>query len=168
MELHSLVKRHRDVIINKWFQYIIAIDGNESTIALNNTDNRFENPVGFTIRNEIEVIFDQLLSEETSPVLVDALSNIIKIRAVQDISPVESVSFILLLKKVVREELISEIKKRSLFEELLSFENDIDEILLRAFDLFIQCRDNINVLRIKELKKSHEINLRILQLSDGI
>ena len=68
----------------------------------------------------------------------------------QDFSPSQAVSFVLMLKEVVRSELQKEIAEGNFGEELHRFESRIDEISLRAFDLYMKCKEKIFEIRVNE------------------
>ncbi len=86
------------------------------------------------------------------------LDNIIRIRAVQDISASQAVTFMFLLKEVIREELAQEIEENRIGQELLALESGIDELTLLSFDIFMLCREKIYDL------KANEINNRTIRL----
>ncbi|MDI6814817.1 MAG: RsbRD N-terminal domain-containing protein, partial [Dehalococcoidales bacterium] len=80
---------------------------------------RFLNPVGYTISQEIGAVYEELLQGMDFGKLSASLDNIIRIRSVQDFSPSQAIAFIFLLKKAIRDELGNEIRENQLFEELL-------------------------------------------------
>ena len=113
---------------------------------------RFANPVGYTISKEIENIYEELLqgidAERVSPIL----ERIIRIRAIQDFTPSQAVSFIFLLKRVIQKELKTEIRENRLSDEVLIFESRIDDLALLGFDIYSKCREKIYELRANEAK----------------
>ncbi|EGW39638.1 RsbRD N-terminal domain-containing protein, partial [Desulfosporosinus sp. OT] len=70
-----------------------------------------------------------------------------------DFSPSKAMSFVFLLKKVVREELEKEIKQSQLSDDLLEFESKIDNLALLSFDKYIKCRELIYKLKTDELQR---------------
>ena len=72
-------------------------------------------------------------------------------RAVQDFVPSQAVSFLFLLKKVLRDEFESEIHENGLARELLVIESRIDDLALLSFDIFMKCREKIYDLKAMEL-----------------
>jgi hypothetical protein len=80
------------------------------------------------------------------------LNDIIRIKAVQDFTPSQAVSFLPLLKKVVRDELGSDIQRQHFSEELAAFESQIDNLALLSFDIYMKCREKIFELRVNEIK----------------
>lgn len=124
---------------------------------------RFTNPVGYTISQEIEALYDGLLQEMNSDKLAVCLDNIIRIRAVQDFPPSQTIAFIFLLKKAIREELASEIAENRVLEELLKFESRIDKLVLLAFDIYMKCREKVFEIRVNEVKAERERVLKLLE-----
>ena len=91
----------------------------DTSMFLKQENDRFVNPVGYTISREIEVIYDELLGERHPDKFFASLDSIIRIRSVQDFTPSQAIAFVFRLKKAVRDELDSEIWQSQLFEELL-------------------------------------------------
>jgi len=121
---------------------------------------RFANPVGYTISQGIEGLFEELLQGMDSGKVSSFLDNIVRVRAVQDFPPSQAMAFIFLLKKVIKEELKSEIRENGLAEELLIFESKIDALALLSFDIYMKCREKIYEIRVKEVKNSVHMLLR--------
>jgi hypothetical protein len=113
---------------------------------------QFANPVGCTISNEIAALYDELLQGTDTEKLSPFLERIIRIRAVQDFSPSQAIGFIFSLKRVIRDELGSEIRKDGIVEELTTFESRIDELALRAFEIYVRCRERVYEIRVNEVK----------------
>jgi len=124
---------------------------------------RFANPVGYTISQEIEVLYEELLHGMNSDKLAACLDNMIRIRAVQDFPPSQAIAFTFLLKKAIREELASEITERQAFEELLKYESRIDIIVLLALDIYMKCREKVHQIRVNEVKNEKEMAFKLLE-----
>jgi hypothetical protein len=112
----------------------------------------FANPVGRTIYQGLEALFDQLLKGIDHTSLTSCLDPIIRIRAVQNFNPSQAVGFIFFLKGVIRTHLNTEITEEQLFDELLMLESQIDEFILIAFNLYNKCREKIYELKANEMK----------------
>jgi len=106
-----------------------------------------------TFSQEIEALFDDLLQGAgVGENAVSSLDRIIRIRAVQEFSPAQAVSFIFLLRKVVRDELEDQVLENGMYQELLVFESRIDDLALSAFDIYMKCREKIYELKANEVK----------------
>ena len=163
MVLEHLLPQKRAAILERWFQLILETYPADTSRFLKQEKDRFINPVGYTISQEIEALYDELLQEMNSDKLAACLDNIIRIRAVQDFSPSQTIAFIFLLKKAIREELTSEIKENRVFEELLEFEARIDKLVLLAFDIYMKCREKVFEIRLNEAKAERERVLKLLE-----
>ena len=161
--LEDLLKRERARLIKNWFTAIVKTYPEETTRFLNAEKDPFANPVGAAIREGIEGIFDLLL-QETPPSENPApfLDKIIRIRAVQDYSPSESLSFVFSLKSSVRDVLKKEIGQKMLAQELASFDSRVDRLALMAFDVYMKCREEIYELRVQELRRSRDSAVRMM------
>lgn len=132
----------------------------DTSTFLKKQKDRFANPVGSTISQGIEGLFDELLKEMDSDKVSTFLDKIIRVRAVQDFSPSQAMAFIFLLKKVIREELGREIRENGLAEELLKLESRIDILALLSFDIYMKCREKIYEIRVNEVKNTVHMLLK--------
>ena len=163
MVLEHLLPQRRAAILERWFQLILETYPADTSGFLKQEKDRFINPIGYTISQEIEVLYDELLQEMNPDKLAACLDNIIRIRAVQDFSPSQTVAFIFLLKKAIREELASKIAENRVLEELLKFESKIDKLVLLAFDIYMKCREKVFEIRVSEVKAERERVLKLLE-----
>jgi len=80
------------------------------------------------------------------------LDPIIRIRAIQDLTPSQATAFILLLKNVLRDHLSEELKDAATVIELLAFESKIDLLSLIAFDIYMTCKEKIYQIAANETR----------------
>jgi hypothetical protein len=153
MTLEDLLKQKASHIRKRWVELIIETYPADSQRFFREQKDRFANPVGTTLSREVESLYHELLHGMDPERLNASLEEVIRIRAVQDFSPSKAMSFIFLLKKVLREELDKEIKESpAASQELLTLESSLDEMALRGFDLYVRCREKIYEIRAKETK----------------
>jgi hypothetical protein len=100
----------------------------------------------------MEGIFDQILSGGSQDEFTPFLDKVIRIRAVQDLTPSQALAFIFEFKKVVRDELGEDIRESQISEDLWKFERRIDQLGLLSLDLYMKCREKLFELRVKEVK----------------
>lgn len=158
--LLDILNNKKSVILEKWFDKIIETYPSDSSKFFHKLDNQFSNPVGCTISQGLESIFENLLKGMETESLKTTLEKIIKIRAVQDFSPSHSVAIFMFLKTVIREVTRDSNQDGRLYGELLTFESKIDTLVLIAFDIYEECRNTISELRINEIKNR---SFRLLQ-----
>lgn len=151
--IEKLLTDKRDRILERWLHHILDSYPIDGAKFFGSEKDQFNNPVGYTFSQEIKIIYAELLDGFRSDILQNSLDKIIRIRAVQDFSPSQAISFIYLLKKVLREELENEIADTNILRELMVFEARIDQLALLAFDIYTLCRNKIYEIRVNEIKK---------------
>ncbi len=112
METNSVLGQKKASILHRWFA--LTLDGYSSGAAdfFGKETDSFANPVGSTLLDGLKILLSYLVDGADPGKLSEAseaLENIVKIRAVQDFSPSQALSFIFLLKKAVRLELKDDI-----------------------------------------------------------
>jgi len=150
MDLRSLLLEKKSAILDKWFDLILASYPPDTVNFLKDEKDQFSNPVGYTIVDNIGHLFDGIINGKDIKTLLPYIEAIVKIKAVQDFTPSEAISFMPFLKKVIRQE-VGGIERQDLFEELLRLESRIDEVTNICFDIYVKCRERIYELRIKEM-----------------
>ena len=153
MNLEKLLAKKRDRIVDKWIDSIQESYPSETVEFFRHQRNKFANPVGATISEAVGPLFDELLDGNNQQNISSFLDNIVRIRAVQDFPPSGAVAVVLLLKKVIRDEMRKDIDKDGLFEDLLEFESRIDYCVLLAFDVYMKCRETIWENKLDDFKK---------------
>lgn len=151
MKPNNLLYKKRSAILKRWTELILETYPAESALFFKKQKNRFDNPVGYLITQGAEGILDEILQGNDSDKLSTFLDNIIRVRAVQDFTPSQAISFIFLLKKILRKELDRETQENGIAEELSTIESRIDDLALLAFDIFMRCREKIYELKAMEL-----------------
>ena len=160
MVLQNLLSQKQSAILERWFQLILETYPADSSGFLRNKKRQFANPVGHTIFEGLEHILDELLEEQELDIerISPVLDSIVRIRAVQDMTPSQALVFLFRLKKMLREELERAGLVRS--EDIEMLESRIDVIVLTAFDLYVKCREKIYELKANELRN---MTFRLLQ-----
>jgi hypothetical protein len=160
MKINHLLLEKKPAIIKKWFDSILKTYPAETANFLKSHNNRFSNPVGHTISRGIEGLFEELLQGMDSDRVALYLDKIIRIRALQELTPSKALGFIFILKKVIREELAKEIREHDLFKELMILESKVDDIANISFDIFMECREKLYELKAREARN---LTIRILK-----
>lgn len=161
------MSRKRSSIVERWFDVILETYPEDTSKFLKKGKDPFANPVRHTILQGLEGVYDELLKEPESPeALNDFLDKVIRIRAVQDFSPSQALAFVFSLKGVIRDVLGKEIRENRLHDPMLLLETRIDALALRAFDVYMGCREEIYELRVSEVKRMREQALRLLERTD--
>lgn len=154
--LKELLQKHRESILEKWFQLTIETYPADSLDFLKNVKDRFQNPVGHTLNQEISVLFEALVDGMDPRELAVSLDRIVRIRSVQDFPPAQAVAFIFLLKNIIREKFHDHMSQSGTLDELLEFESKIDGLALAAFDNYVRCKVEIYEIRDREAHRRTE------------
>ena len=153
MRLDKLIFEKRSTLIKKWRDLIFEsypIDGQR---FLKKEKNRFSNPVGQIIAEDVEILFDAITTGNNKEKIPSSLDNIIRIRAVQDFKPSQAVGFVLQLKNLIRAAVAKGCPDvAGLQDELAVLEDRIENVALLAFDIYSQCRQKIYEIRVHEVK----------------
>ena len=158
MSLKNLLSRKRGAIVAKWVDRVLDTYPLEVQSLFRRQEDRFANPVGSTIMESLDGLLGELLGKGDYDKIRSLLDGILRIRAIQDFSPSQAVVFLPLLKGVLKEEIGEEVRQHRLHEEWLDLESRIDDCLLLAFDIYMECREKIHQLRIQELRNRAEIS----------
>jgi len=152
MRLNNLLTQRKTTIVKKWFAAAIETYPPDTATFLKSQKDPFSNPVGRTIYNGLEGLFDQLLKETDHETVRSLIDPIIRIRAVQNFSPAQATGFIFFLKDVIREDIQNEAFETQDFNDLLSFESKIDNLGMIAFNIYMSCREKIYELKANEMR----------------
>ena len=154
MRLNNLLEQRKTTIIKDWFALAVETYPPDTASFLKRQRDPFANPVGRTVSRGLEALFNELLKEMDYETITSFLDPIIRIRAIQNFSPAQAISFIFLLKKVIRKNTKKEVPREQLFNELLLFESKIDQLVMIAFNLYMQCKEKIYDLKANEMRNS--------------
>jgi len=152
----TLVERLRsctESIVGRWLEAIWSTYPEEASVAFGREKDRFANPVGHRMREGAGGLFAALLDDGPADRVRSELKSIIEIRAVQALSASEAVGFVFGLKAAIRSELDPAVTDSRWSAEWLALEDRIDRMALVAFDVFVECREQVCELRVAEVKR---------------
>lgn len=152
MELEKHLAQKKARIVGRWLDLIFETYPADSQRFLRKQKDRFANPVGTTISKEIENLYDELIGGLEPHGGSPPLDRIIRIRAIQDFSPSQALSFVFLLKRAIKEEIQKEILEDRLSEDLWTMGSRIDDLALFAFDIYMNCREKLYEIKANEAK----------------
>lgn len=139
-----------EAIVELWMERTLRSYPVETLEFLEGEQDPFRNPVGQTLRKGLEVLAREVLGAMNKDRMMEALDAIVRMRAVQDFSPVDAVRFVFILRAAIRETAgaVSE-----------SIHSRIDELALMTFDKYAGCREQIFQLRVNELRSRMDYTL---------
>ena len=165
----ALVKKHNKKLLEDWFELLIKSYPEQSVQYFEKHQNTFTNPVGSNIYLSMDKILNELAGECDADKIYSELEMILRIRAVQDVKPSQAVSFILAFKPLLAQAFEQEIAKGELTkEELDDFCGYIDTMALLGFDIYVESRELIYQLRIKQIKETNDILQKANLLNESV
>jgi len=162
MELLSLLEKKKSVILKEWLAVIFATYPDDTAKFLKDGADLFANPVGHSITTYAEYILEGLIRGEDTDAISAYLEPIIRIRAVQDFTPARATSFINSLKPILRDQIESEISRHSLWHEWEELHSTLDNLSLRAFEIFRKMKERIEHIRMKELENNERFLIKLM------
>jgi hypothetical protein len=148
--LRQVLEEREDVIVERWLDRVLAAYPADGSAVFKRRTDQFANPVGHASREGTRTLFRTLRTERPDEETVArSLGDLLRIRAVQQMPPSTAVGFVLELKGIVRDEL----EGRDPSEELLAFEGRVDDLALRAFDLYTALREELAQLKVREARR---------------
>jgi hypothetical protein len=151
--LRQLLREKQNAIARSWLAEVLATYPGNSAALFAREKNRFANPVGHSLRVGIEGILAVVLEDGDSEEMRKHLKEIIKIRAIQAFAPSQALSFVYSLKEIIRAELREAKADPTFATELAALDALIDRIALVAFDMYVECREQVYELRLNEVKR---------------
>lgn len=154
MTFGKLLQKDKDAVAQRWLEGLLATYPEESSAAFRRRKDPFANPVGHGLRLATRGIVEALSGGTDAGEIRRHLREILRIRAVQEFSASRAVCFVFDLKEAVRAELGTAARDPRFASELEKLDREIDQIALAAFDVFVECREQVYELRVNEVKRT--------------
>ena len=151
--LGKLLQERRHTIAQRWLECALEAYSPEGSKLFDSQKDPFANPVGHSLRTGMPQIIEALLEGGQQEMIREGLVEIIKIRAVQHHPASQAVSFVFGLKSVMRAQAGEAAEDPQLLSEWAEMDRRIDGIALTAFDIFVECREQVSELRVSEVKR---------------
>jgi hypothetical protein len=148
--LAEALAHSRDAILDRWIESVIVGYPEDTARFLRRQADRFANPVGASLRDGLAEVLDGVLAGADPGALEPALDRVIRVRAVQDLSPAAAVGFVFELKRLLREGLGD--GQASSTVALAEIESSVDRAALTAFEVYMRCREQVWAIRNAEVK----------------
>ena len=158
MSLWEVLHDKQDAVIARWLDSALATYSKDAVLLFGREKDKFANPVGHSLREGTRGIVEAFLDREDFAEadferIRQYLREIVRIRAVQEFTASQAIGFVFHLKDAVRKELGKAADNPSFSRELLELDRRIDRIALAAFDVYVECREQVYELRVNEAKR---------------
>jgi hypothetical protein len=161
MELETALLERRSAILRRCLNGVFKTYPSETARFMSDERDRFANPVGYSLAHGMEMLFEEVAGAMNAQRISTSLDEIIRIRAIQDFSPHDAISFVFLLRNAVLEELGIHDPVEALPEGqalrlgLLQFELRIGKVAAQAMDIYTRCREQVAELKEREKRSPH-------------
>lgn len=135
-----------DAILDQWFCRAVESYPGETVRFLSTETDRFRNPVGRILRENLAILLRELLGGMNPAATKPALEAVIRLRAVQDVTAAQAVGFIFSVRPFVRQ-VIPEHDRESL-------DGKVDQLALLAFEEYVRCRELLSEIRLNEGRRA--------------
>ena len=153
VNLGELLKERADTIIEGWVEAVLCSYPSEAAALFQKQKDPFANPIGKTVRSGTRGVFQAILDGMDQEDLRSHLDEIVRVRAVQDFTPSQALSFVFSLRSVIRD-VIPDLYTDPRFQgDAIELDTKIDRVALTAFDIYTESREEVSQLRIKEVKR---------------
>ena len=142
--------QNRTAILEGWFDLVLQSYPDQAGKFLGGKKDAFANPVAASARECLAGILDFLIEGGEIAQLSARVEPFVKIRAVQEFTPVRALAFVFLVKNVVREQLDGQLGDPAVVRALLDFESDIDGVALVCFAHYSEAREKLHATQSPE------------------
>jgi hypothetical protein len=149
--LRAALEKKRDEIVGKWLTQTLDNFPDLTSRFFRHEKDRFRNPVGHALKEGLPLLVDQAIGDMDDSRIAPALDSIVKIRAVQEFTAAQAVAFLFQLKQVFRDVVPEQILHDP--GGLNPIDLRIDRMALLAFDLYVQCREKMQELKVNEMRR---------------
>ncbi len=169
MNLNEFLLKNKAIILERWLGRIMETYPPDAARFFKDEHDRFLNPVGARVRQGIETLYDELLGDMDEKKISEALDAVVRVRSVQDFSASEAVAYVFFL-----EEAVSDVLGEggpgdpSLWKGLVEFMRKVDTVVLRAFDIYVGCKEKLMEISINQIKAERDRAYRLLDSADRL
>jgi hypothetical protein len=163
-----ICRAEREQILEEWRSAVFATYPLDTSGFARTREDRFGNPAGHAVREALESMYDAVGGEPVSEGdLRLSMEMFIKLRAVQDFTPVQALGVIYLLKPLLRKRLLPACLREGLLDAFLEAESRLDSSALIAFDIYTAGRTRIFEERMGEIRRQYAQIARWAQKAEG-
>jgi hypothetical protein len=157
----EFLSRNKVILVSQWLETALQPYAESTRRFLLLEKDPFRNPVGHSLRVGLPLLLEAILDGRELREAAPALDTILRIRAVQDFSATEAVSFILSLKEVLRHALNAGGERDKNDHLLMPLFTRIEDMARLAHQMFMQCREQIGTIQSNETKRRFFVAARM-------
>lgn len=152
MKLAEILTSRTDDIARRWFERVLDTYPPETAKLWKSRRDAFQNPVAHIMDGALKGLVVEVVRWQDADAIAAHITDIVRIRSVQDFPPSKALSFVYLFKGIVRE--LCE-KHGIDDEERRTYESRVDNMALIAMDVYAECKRLIYQMRVDEFKRTY-------------
>lgn len=146
--LAELIHDRREAVLSGWLDRILATYPDEGARFMRTTADRFHNPIGTALREELGELLEAVLGDRPQADVLVSLDRVIRPRAIQEFSPSGAVGIVFHLKDAIHEAVPEDVP----VAEERWLDRRVDGLAGLAFDLYTRCREQVCEIRVQEYR----------------
>jgi hypothetical protein len=152
--LRGFFQKYKASVMDSWFESILSNYPPEAARIIKREKDPFTNPVGYNLRLGMEGILNWFAGEANQQDVLVSLDKIIRIRAVQDFPPSQTVIVLISFKQIVEKQMTKEFRNQDLlWKNWRLFDEEIDRLMLESMDIYAECREKLSQIKVDEANK---------------
>ncbi len=151
--LFARIVKDRAPLLSLWFDAALETYARDTASFLKDRRDPFANPVGHHTRRGLERLFDELVGAMDMEAVAQALDPILRIRAVQNLTPARAVEFLFRFKRILSDRFGTAPRSAEADGLLFELHERIDRMVLAAFDVYMACREQVMELKANEMRQ---------------
>jgi hypothetical protein len=161
MTLCAALRERRDAVLGRWIGMIRAEDGRATANLPARGTDPFHDPVGAALRRGTAAMLDSLLGDLEPEAAREAIDGIVRVRCVQELTPSRALGFVFLLRRLLRD-VAGDAGDAG---EWSSLDARLDAISLQAFEVYVDCREKVSDIKVREAAAANAVLLRRARLA---
>ena len=152
MSLQEQIRGDRTKILKQILREVLQTYPDQAKPLISVGSDRFANPLGATLSEGVEEIFEVITGDKTLDEIELPLERMFKLKAVQEGKTNLALDFLFSLKSIIRNICNPAGGNPAELQELFEIEERIDQIVMRGLQVFISAREKLLELQVAEIK----------------
>ncbi|MCK5741284.1 MAG: RsbRD N-terminal domain-containing protein [Chlorobi bacterium] len=154
MRVRAFLQKNKADLADKWLKMLTGQYSKDGSKFILGEKDQFANPMGFIYSEAIPQIFEAVVERQSTKTYDEPLRRIIQVRAVQDFTPSQALSFIFDLKQLITKSYKAD--NEIDFCEMIGIFQRIDAMAFSAFNIYCELKGRIWEIKANEVRKRNE------------
>ncbi|MDY6820717.1 MAG: hypothetical protein SVN78_03725 [Deferribacterota bacterium] len=143
----------KNKILDDWFNHLISHYDDNKLDYLEKERDPFLNPVKYIFKSALGSIFSYIFEDEELDLVSQDIEKLIKLLALNGPKASEVLGLFVFFKQHINALFMSSFSLEEKIDEYNEITNIFDNLLLKIFDMYVQCREKIYEIRVNEIKR---------------